>query len=253
MRAIIFANGLLTDPEPVRRILSPDDFLIAADGGTQHARALGLTPAVIIGDLDSLSEEEKQWAGQESIRLETFPQDKDETDLELAIQFAVNKGFDPIVIVAALGGRIDQTIGNLSLLTDPQHAGRDIRLDDGVEEVLFTRNSCQVRGMAGDIISLLPWGGEVRGVNTKGLRWVLDGETLSAHKTRGISNEMLAETAQISIRDGLLLVTHRRNSALTLPVSEELMKKRPLLTIIFCFFTVLLNSCAPRDLPNWWS
>ncbi len=77
------------------------------------------------------------------------------------------------MIVGALGGRLDQTLGNLSLLTEPELADLDIRLDDGVEEALFTRSRCEVHGKPADIVSLLPWGGEVTGVSTEGLRWPL--------------------------------------------------------------------------------
>jgi len=211
-RAIIFANGTLADPEPVRRFIGPADLLIAADGGTRHALALGLTPSVIIGDLDSLTADDRRWTVEHGARLVEFPRDKNETDLELAINYAVDQGCTEIVIVAALGGRLDQTLGNLSLLTDSRLAALDIRLDDGMEEVFFVRERCQVTGKPGDIVSLLPWGGDVTGVRTEGLRWPLNSETLYPHKTRGISNEMLGEIAQIEIGSGLLLVVHRRQS-----------------------------------------
>lgn len=209
-RAILFANGTLADPETVRRFIGPADLLIAADGGTRHALSLGLTPSAILGDLDSLSAEDRRRMEDQGTRLVEFPRNKDETDLELAIKFAEEQGCTEIVIVAALGGRFDQALGNLSLLTDPRLAAFDIRLDDGVEEVFFTRGSCRVWGAAGDLVSLLPWGGEVTGVCTRGLRWPLRDETLSPHKTRGVSNEMLGETASIEIASGLLLVVRRR-------------------------------------------
>ncbi len=211
-RAIIFANGSLMDPETVRRFLRPDDLLIAADGGTRHALALGLTPSVIIGDLDSLSAGDRCWTVEHGARLVEYSTDKNETDLELAIDYALDRDCREIVIVAALGGRLDQALGNLSLLTDPRLATFDLRLDDGLEEAFFIRSHTVVTGAPGDLVSLLPWGGEVTGVRTEGLRWPLRRETLYPHKTRGISNEMLAEIAQVEIDSGLLLVIHRRQS-----------------------------------------
>jgi thiamine pyrophosphokinase len=211
-RAIIFANGFLADPGSVRRFISPADLLIAADGGTRHALALGLAPSVILGDLDSLTSELRRSTELSSARILEYPRDKNETDLELAIQYVVNQGCAEIVIVAALGGRFDQTLGNLSLLTSPRLSTFDIRLDDGLEEAFFTRNACQLSGKPGDLVSLLPWGGEVTGICTEGLRWPLHGETLSPYKTRGISNELLGSKARIEIVSGLLLVVHRRQS-----------------------------------------
>ncbi|MGC8857271.1 MAG: thiamine diphosphokinase, partial [Anaerolineae bacterium] len=84
------------------------------------------------------------------------------------------------------------------------------RLDDGVEEILICRDQAQVRGRSGEVVSLIPWGGAVEGIQTEGLRWPLRGETLYPHKTRGISNELLAETARVQIQSGVLLIVHRR-------------------------------------------
>ena len=138
------------------------------------------------------------------------PRDKDETDLELALNYAVENGYREIVIVAALGNRLDQTLGNLSLLSAVQLATRNVRLDDGVEEAFFCRARSEVRGRSGDLVSLIPWGGEVRGVCTEGLRWPLSDEILFPHKTRGISNEMTDALARVQIESGLLLIVHRR-------------------------------------------
>ncbi len=211
-RAIIFVNGSLPDPELARRLIDPTCLLIAADGGTRHALSLGLTPSVIIGDLDSLLPADRQQAERQGARLLQHPADKDETDLELALEYALRQGCTEIVLLAALGGRLDQTLANLSLLTDPRLAALNIRLDDGREEAFFVRGRREVHGAAGDIVSLLPWGGPAAGVRTRGLRWPLFGETLQPHKTRGVSNQMLDPSAVIELESGLLLVVHRRSS-----------------------------------------
>ncbi|MGZ9234424.1 MAG: thiamine diphosphokinase, partial [Anaerolineales bacterium] len=87
-----------------------------------------------------------------------------------------------------------------------------VRLDDGVEEVFICRDQAQVRGKSGDLVSLIPWQGVVTDVRTENLKWPLRNETLYPDKTRGISNEMLGETASVSIGSGLLLIVHRRRS-----------------------------------------
>jgi len=209
-RAVIFANGMLPAPETVQALISPDDYLIAADGGSRHVHSLGLKPHILIGDMDSLTEEEQQLAVTEGATLLVHPGDKDQTDLELALQYALREGFTFIRIVAALGGRLDQTLGNLALLADPALRSVDIHVDDGLEEAWFIWDQAVIRGRAGDIVSLLPWGGPAVGVTTGGLKWMLNGETLHLHKTRGISNEMLSETATVSLQAGMLLCIHRR-------------------------------------------
>ncbi|MBI3162807.1 MAG: thiamine diphosphokinase [Chloroflexi bacterium] len=202
-RIIIFANGDLPNPEKARALLREDDFIIAADGGARHALALKITPNFIIGDMDSLP-------STFNLKPETFihfPKDKNETDLELAIQHALTLNPEQIIIIAALGGRIDQTLGNIALILRPSSAV--LRLDDGIEEIIPCRDNVQITGAIGNTVSLIPWQGEVTGVFTENLRWHLHHETLYPDKTRGISNEMTADIATIQIRSGLLLITHR--------------------------------------------
>lgn len=217
-RILIFANGILPDIEKARRILEPDDYVICADGGTHHALVLGLRPNLLVGDLDSVSDEDRQTAEDVGAEIIRYSSDKNETDLELALQHALERRPDAIVIAAALGARLDQTLGNLSLLSDPSLAALDVRFDDGVEEVFFCRGRSEtssraprwIQGRSGDIVSLLPWGASVKGIRTEGLRWPLNGEALYPEKTRGISNEMIGERAVIQIESGTLLIIRRR-------------------------------------------
>jgi thiamine pyrophosphokinase len=221
-RIVIFANGEIPDLDKARLILRPDDIIICADGGTRHALALGLQPNLIIGDMDSAERDQLQKLKDENVPIELFSHDKNETDLELAIHHAIGLKPEQIVIIGALGGRLDQTLGNITLLTDLRlstlrhgpmgQSGQafNVRLDDGIEEVFICRDQVQVHGSSGDLVSLIPWQGPVNDVQTENLKWPLRSETLYPDKTRGISNEMLGETASVSIGSGLLLVVHRR-------------------------------------------
>ena len=211
-RIIILANGELPDLNKARSIVQPDDYIICADGGTRQALALGLKPDLIIGDMDSADKETLQQFRKNGVDIELFPQDKNETDLELAIHHALERNPEEIIIVGALGGRLDQTLANIALLSNTRHSPPITRLDDGVEEILLCRDQVEVHGRRGDIVSLIPWQGEVSAVNTTNLRWPLRKETLYPDKTRGISNEMIGDTASVSIGAGLLLVVHRRES-----------------------------------------
>jgi thiamine pyrophosphokinase len=209
-RALIFVNGELPDLGATRGIIQPDDVLIAADGGARHALKLGVIPAVIIGDLDSLSEAEVRVFNEMGVHILRYPHNKDETDLELALQHAMKSGYQPISIVAALGGRLDQIIGNLALIADPESIEAGVRLDDGLTEAFFITSKATVHGKPGDTVSLLPWGMPAEGVNTDGLVYPLTRETLLPYRTRGISNQLLADTAKISLKRGTLLCIHHR-------------------------------------------
>ena len=209
-RILIFANGEIPRLENARLLLHADDYTICADGGTRHALALGLKPNLVIGDMDSIDNGQWQKLKDAGVPIELFPRDKNETDLELALDHAIELEPKVILIIGALGGRLDQTFGNTALLSDARLSAVDVRLDDGVEEIFFCRTQEEVRGRSGDVVSLIPWGNPVHGVQTQGLKWQLDSETLFPEKTRGISNEMSGEVASIKIESGLLLVIHRR-------------------------------------------
>jgi len=213
-RIIIFANGDLPDPNKARALLHPNDFILCADGGTRHALALGLTPNLVIGDMDSIEKDLLKQVQESGVEIELFPRDKNETDLELAVNKAIELEPEEIIIIAALGGRFDQTLGNIALLADSRLSTFDVRLDDGVEEIFLCVNQAKVHGRSGDIVSLIPWGSPVHGIQTQNLKWSLNNETLYPEKTRGISNEMLSESASIEIKSGLLLITHRRQSSI---------------------------------------
>ncbi len=216
-RAWIFANGELANPEALRGLIDPGDFLVAADGGLHHMRRLGLLPGLVIGDLDSLERAEIAQLETERVPVERHPVHKDETDLELTVEAVLRAGYTQIFIVGALGGRLDMTLANIFLLALPGLAGVDARLEDGVEEVFLIRpvpgEGRTILGQPGDGVSLLPWGGPARGIRTGGLYYPLRGETLYPERTRGVSNVMVDPQAQVSLEEGLLICIHNRQPA----------------------------------------
>src|SRR5262245_23623306 len=169
-RIIIFANGILTESDWLRSRLRADDRIFCADGGTAHALALGLTPTVIVGDLDSLAPDlllQMEAAGGAILR---HPANKDQTDLELAFELAVAERPDEILLVAALGGRLDQTLANIFLLTRPEYASTQLRLIDGPQTmtVLRSHQTFVLTGQPGDTLSLIPLSPIVQQVNLTG-------------------------------------------------------------------------------------
>lgn len=220
-RALIFVNGELADLTAAARLVCAEDFLVAADGGMKHLRRLGRLPSLLVGDLDSLSAVEIKQAKAAGVEVLAHPPAKNETDLELALAAVIERGYTEIIIVAALGGRLDQTLGNLFLLTQPALAACNVRLDDGIEEVFLIRSVGVVEGRAGDRVSLLPAGSPVRGVVTSGLLYPLRSETLLPHWTRGISNVMDGSRAEIRISRGRLFCIHTRQPDILLEKKES--------------------------------
>jgi thiamine pyrophosphokinase len=211
MRAVIFANGVVHSDAFLSDWIQLDDVIIAADGGLQHCQRLGIHPAVVIGDLDSADPHALDWAKANNARVIHYPPAKNETDLELALMYAIDQGLQQIRIVGALGGRTDHAIANLLLLSQFDDPQLDIRFEDGIEEVFFIRNQSVIDGLAEDLVSLLPFDKRnVMGVTTDGLAYPLKDDTLTYGKTRGVSNVMLGAHAKVGIQLGLLLCIHTR-------------------------------------------
>jgi thiamine pyrophosphokinase len=212
-RAVLFANGELRSVAFVERLLEPEDFLIAVDGGSRHMQALRRRPDLLIGDLDSIDPQDREALAAKGVESVVFPVHKDQTDLELALDYAIAHGFGRILVIAPFGGRLDQTLANVALLRYPGLEDRQMRLDDGVQEALLIRDKTELDGQVGDVLSLLPLDGDVSGVSTEGLRYPLHHETLFAHRTRGISNVFSSDRASVSAGDGCLLCIHTRRLA----------------------------------------
>ncbi|MCZ7664970.1 MAG: thiamine diphosphokinase [Thermoleophilia bacterium] len=210
MFAVIVAGAELSGPLD-RELLSSADLLIAADSGADALSALSLTPHVLIGDLDSiapLTRDALREAGVELIELQVS---KDETDTEMALRLAVERGAGRITVLGGLGGpRLDHLLGLILLLTASWLDGVDVRLADDRHEVFSARGEALVVGRPGDLVSLLPLTPRVEGVRTEGLAYPLHGETLFQGATRGVSNELLGERARVIHDEGRLLIMRYR-------------------------------------------
>ena len=209
-RAFLFANGDLRSKETVLSLIKPEDLLVAVDGGFRHLQELNYQPHLVVGDFDSIDPKQVEILDADGVEIIRFPEKKDETDLELALEIVLNRGFQFVRIVGALGGRLDQTLGNIFLMDKPGLEDCNILLEDGVEQAFLVRSDAELKGNPGERISLIPLSEVVSGVSTKGLEYPLKDATLYRHKTRGISNVLMEYTVQIQIKEGLLLCIHTR-------------------------------------------
>ena len=209
MRTIVFANGIMRENEGIIDFSKDADLIIAADGGAKHCITLGIRPNLVVGDLDSLSEEEINQFISEGVGIREYPREKDETDLEIALMTAAHGNPDEIIVFGGMGARWDMTLGNLLLLANHELQGQNIRFVDCEQEVYLVTPGHQMvlRGEPGDIVSLIPIKGDVHGIITEGLEYPLSGETLVFGETRGISNLMTSESATVKIQTGFLVCT----------------------------------------------
>jgi thiamine pyrophosphokinase len=208
MRIVIFANGAAPDRSTAARRAADSDLIIAADGGTRHALSAGVLPHVVIGDLDSLAEADRAQLDRAGVRLIVYPAHKDYTDLELALRYALDQHATEIVICSALGGRWDQSLANLMLLTQPALAHVSACIVDRRLSIQVVRGRAEIAGRAGDLLSLIALQGDARGVTIEGCEYPLSNATLPFGATLGISNVLRDSVARVTVAEGLVLALH---------------------------------------------
>ena len=202
--ALVFAGGD-RPPGAVTARLPAAALVIAADSGLDHAAALGRAVDLVVGDLDSVDLDllAKARAGRTTV--EAHPREKDQTDLELALDAAVARGARDVTVVGGHGGRLDHFLANLTVLASPRFAAARLDAWVGTAHVVVVRDDATVEGRPGSLLSLLPLGGPVGGIRTAGLRYPLRDEDLDPGTTRGVSNEFVDPSARIQVRTGALL------------------------------------------------
>lgn len=214
MHCLIVANGPIVDIPPFRAALSAARLLIAADGGGNALLDAQIEPHVVIGDLDSLSEEPLAHFQANGVEIIRYPAEKDETDLELALLLALQRGATSIDVLGALGGRWDHTLSNVALLAMPELAHVVVRLLEADQEIFLVRQDATqdttIVGQVGDTLSLLPLCGDAHGITLSGCAYPLNRETLSCTRSRGISNVLREPEARLRLQQGMLLVVHKR-------------------------------------------
>jgi thiamine pyrophosphokinase len=202
--AVVFAGG---DPPPSHTLdtLPVDALVVAADSGLVHALEAGLHVDLLVGDLDSAPTGAVTAARRAGTEVERHPAEKDATDLELALDAVVARGCDEVLVVGIHGGRADHLLANALLLASPRYESLRVRAHLGNAEVSVVRDRAELPGPPGRLCSLLPIAGPAAGVVTSGLRYPLTDETLEPGTTRGVSNEVVAPGATVSLRAGVLL------------------------------------------------
>ncbi|GIL15237.1 MAG: thiamine pyrophosphokinase [Chloroflexota bacterium] len=210
MNAVIIANGEMEANARLQEIWQRAALRIAADGGARNARLfLQRAPHVVIGDMDSLDEETRVWLETSSCEFIRHPRAKDETDLELALLLAQERGAAEITILGAFGGRVDHFLANVFLLTQTKNS----RIVGAAGELWIGQGNDVVKGKKRDTVSLIPLDKAVEGITTNGLEYPLRDETLERGSTRGISNVMLGERATVVSDYGTLLIVHLYSTA----------------------------------------
>lgn len=198
MRAVIICGGDVG--EYIKDYIEADDFIICADSGYDRAKKFGITPDIVLGDMDSVT----GGYPEESI---IYPVRKDATDSELAVNYAIERGYENAIMFGMIGSRMDHSLANLTLLN---------RFSEGCiinsnNEIYFVKKSITLSGHPGDVISIIPYPGDVSGVTTKGLDYPLADGKIAAGTSLGVSNAMIDNECTITIAKGTAFVIRSRD------------------------------------------
>lgn len=211
MRAVIVSHGAIHDLGYAKKIMMDCQIVVCADGGAEYAVKCGIIPDAVIGDLDSIDSDVLEKLQDSGCSIIKYPKDKDYTDTQLAIDYAVNHGAHEIVMLGSLGNRMDHSLANVFLLVKLIKSGIVPCIIDEHNSIYITDSTIRLNGREGDIVSLLPVGGDVTGVYTHGLKYRLNGSVLPMGDPLGISNVFLKDEAVVTISSGLLLVIKSRD------------------------------------------
>lgn len=211
MDVLIVGSGSVESPELLQQTASLAQLLICADGGARHFSQAEITPHVVLGDFDSIDADLLHAYEREGVELVKYPARKDYTDMELAVDYAAERGATRVFIMGAIGSRIDHSLSNLQLLHKLLEKGiRGVILNENNRVYLF-QDKIRINRMEGYKLSLLPATFVVEGVTTEGLAWPLFNYTMRMGTGIGISNEFSEETATIRISSGRLYVILSRD------------------------------------------
>jgi thiamine pyrophosphokinase len=205
---IIISGGRFGDPIFFKKKIEEirDSLIIACDGGVRHLEKLGIGPDAIIGDMDSIEPAQLISYSAQGVQVIQYPANKDFTDTELALDYALNLKPTAICIWGGLGGRLDHILANVCLLRKGQKEGIKTYLVDEYCEAFIVDRDAAFVDAKGVTVSLFAFSPQVEGLSLSGFVYPLKDAVLTMGELLGISNIINEAYAKISVRAGNLLV-----------------------------------------------
>lgn len=211
MRILIITNGDAGDINLLKTFTPPYDYLICADGGIQLARCLGLTPDLIVGDFDSVPHDILDEYKKKHVSMQQFPIEKDKTDTQIAVDIAIDMKAAYVFLLGALGHRWDHSYANVMLLMRLAKHGIKAQIIDSHNRISISNDTIQLYGNPGDIISILPFGGDGLIKKTEGLQYHIENKMLPMDFPYGISNVLTQTHSKIVIGSGWIITVQTRD------------------------------------------
>ncbi len=200
-RCVIVGGADIRNYDRIKSRLREEDYMIFCDSGCRHMEALGRMPDLIVGDFDS---SENPHLEAETIVL---PCVKDDTDTVFAVKEAVRRGFDDVLLIGVIGGRLDHTLGNVSILVYLDSLGKKGMIIDDYSEMEIVSGEPAFIDDSFPFFSLLNITGTAKGITVENAKYPLNGAEITCEYQYGVSNEVLPkQTAKVTVAEGKLLL-----------------------------------------------
>lgn len=202
-KIIIVANGAFNNNQFYTKILNEANIIICADGGANHLRTLKIVPHYVIGDMDSVDSDLLVYLQKNGKTKVIIDKNQEKTDLELAIELGQSLDPTKMVLLGAMGERMDHSLANLKSLCQIRPQIAACVLDEN-HKIFLVTGCVEIEGKKDDIVSVIPIG-DVKGLTLRGFKWELDNKDVTC-SWFGISNKMTGEKASVSLQSGKLWV-----------------------------------------------
>ncbi|MEN1759486.1 thiamine diphosphokinase [Anoxynatronum sibiricum] len=211
MRILVVTNGDVDDLAYLEEQASVHDMIICVDGAVRHLRPIGITPSILTGDLDSISDEDLQWVEDHHVPLLRYETRKDYTDTELALLHAIEKGARHVTMTGAIGSRIDHSLGNIFLLKLLWNHQVEGTIESEKVEMRIVGKEVNTLWRRGETVSFIPVSSVVTGLTLIGFEYPLNQATIDMGSSRCISNVIATDHPVIQVEKGLLLAIRNKS------------------------------------------
>ncbi len=206
MKALILTGGVWPCDERVVSLAQECDLILCCDGAAKQARRAGIMPDILVGDMDSISLDDRAYVLEHGASEVCLPREKDKTDMQAACDIAIEQAARDVVIVGGLGGRFDHSMGNIQCLWMLHNEGIDARVVSGGEEAQIVASSLQLGCHNGRTFSLIPLLPKTVVLAMTGVKYPLKCTALHLGRTLGISNVVISKQARLTLQSGLALL-----------------------------------------------
>jgi len=210
MKALIVTGGSLTDCDIINKYLKSSCLVIGADSGASYLMKNNVMPDILVGDFDSIEPSYLEQFKTKNVKVVSFPVEKDFTDTQLAVKYALEEGATSITILGGLGYRIDHSIANIYLLLDIASKNAKGLIENDFCRVELSTGYLEVDGNIGDTISLLPISDTVEGIHIEGFRYPIINGSMSKYHPYGVSNILVNCKGIIKHNSGTIAVIYAK-------------------------------------------